>query len=145
MKITLGTFSLADGGDASPGDLRINGKHSVQAAEFLRVANITPFARGNKVNTITFWCEREHASYADAQSFLITHNATMPDSGTLIIQTEPFEGSVTQFTAFAAAVESDEGAQIAGIVTRHQYSVVCGQLTGGAIGLTPGTVSGVPL
>jgi hypothetical protein len=141
MKITLGTFSLADGGDASPGDLRIDGRHSVQTAEFLRASNVTPVARGNKVNTITFWCEREHASYADAQSFLITHNATMPDSGTLTIQTEPFEGGVIQFTAVAAAVESDHGAQIAGIVTRHQYTIICGQLTGGSIGLTPGTVS----
>jgi hypothetical protein len=145
MTITIGTFSLADGGDASPGDLRINGKHSVQTAEFLRAANVTPLARGNKVNTISFWCEREHTSYADAQSVLITHNATMPNSGALTIQTEPFEGGIIQFTAQAAAVESDEGTQIAGIVTRHQYTIICGQLTGGSLGLAVGTVSAVPL
>jgi hypothetical protein len=69
----------------------------------------------------------------------------MPDSGTLTIQTEPFEGSIIQYTALAAAVESDEGNQIAGIVTRHQYTIVCGALTGGSIGLASGTVSAVPL
>jgi hypothetical protein len=132
MTITIGNFSLADGGDASPGDLRINGKHSVQTAEFLRVSNATPFARGNKVNTITFWCVRDHASYADAQSFLISHNATMPDSGTLTITTEPFEGGITQFTVASAAVESDDGVQM-GIATKHTYTVICGALTGGNI------------
>ncbi len=134
MKITLGSFSLADGGDASPVGLRINGRYQVQTSGFLRAAASGIFPRGNQVNTITFACTREHASYAAASAFLITHAATMPTGGTLTVATEAWEGTVTKYTAAASAVEARDGTQ-EGVTTTHQYTILCGAFAGGSLGL----------
>lgn len=134
MKITLGNFSLADGGDASPEDLRVNGSYQVQTGQFLRGSVVSLFPRGNQANTITFACTREHASYAAAQAFLFTHAATLPTSGTVTFTSEDWEGGVTAYTAVAAAISGREGSQ-AGVTTRHQYTILCGALTGGSLGL----------
>ena len=135
MIITLGSFQLAPGGDASPEELRVNGLTKVQVAEYLRAANAIPFARGNAVNTLTFATTREWPDYGSAMAYLITHRATVPSSGVLKVVSEPQETTVISFSAAIAVLESDEGT-IQGIVTRHQYKVVCGPLTGGSLGLT---------
>ena len=136
MKIFLDQFCLAAGGDESPENLRVNGQRQVQTADFLRAADAGVFARGGRVNTLSFGITREHASYGAAESFLFAHAAVLPASGTLVVICEDAGGPQVRYAAHAAAVRTDEGTQ-RGITTTHVYTIVCGTITGGELKLGP--------
>ena len=132
MKIFLDQFSLAAGGDESPENFRVHGQSAVQTAGFLRAASAGVFARGGRVNTLSFAVTREHASYGAAEAFLFSHAATLPASGTLTAVCEDAGGAQVRYVAQAAAIRTDEGTQ-RGITTTHVYTVVCGAITGGEL------------
>ena len=134
MKILLDHFSLAAGGDESPENLRVNGKRQVQTAGFLRAASAGVYARGERVNTISFAITREHGSYGAAESFLFSHAATLPASGTFIALCEDAGGAQVRYVAHASAVTADEGTQ-RGVTTTHVYTLVCGAIVGGELNL----------
>ena len=106
MQILIGNFSLTAGGDGSPENLRVNGQRQVQTAAFLRTASAGVFARGDRVNTVSFATTREHASY----------------------------GAQVSYAAQASAVAADEGTQ-QGVTTTHVYTLVCGAIRGGELNL----------
>ena len=137
MKILLNQFSLAAGGDQSPENLRINGQRQVQTAGFLRAASTGVFARGDRVNTLSFAITREHASYGAAESFLFAHAATLPASGTLTAICEDAGGAQVRYTAQASAIRADRGTQ-RGVTTTHVYTLVCGAITGGDLAIRAG-------
>ena len=132
MKILLDHFSLAAGGDESPENLRVNGRRQVQTAVFLRAASAGIYARGERVNTITFAVTREHASYGAAESFLFSHAATLPAAGALTLLCEDAGGAQVRYVARASAVTADEGTQ-RGVTTTHVYTLVCGAVVGGEL------------
>ena len=134
MKILLGNFSLAAGGAESPEDLRVEGRREVQAVALLRAASAAVLPRGNRLNAISFTITREHASYGEAEGFLFAHAATLPASGTVSFFCEDLGGAQVLYTAEAAAIRSDFGAQ-RGITTTHRYQILCGPITGGSVGL----------
>ena len=111
MQIFIGNFPLAAGGDEAPENLRINGRRQVQTAGFLRAAGAGVFARGDRVNTISFAVTREHASYGAAEGFLFSHAATLPAGGALAVICEDAGGAQVRYTARASAVTADEGTQ----------------------------------
>ncbi len=132
MKILIDNFSLTAGGDGSPENLRLNGQREVQTAAFLRAAGAGVFARGDRVNTISFAVTREHASYGAAEGFLFSHAATLPASGALTAICEDARGAQVCYAAQASAVRADEGTQ-RGITTTHVYTLVCGAIRGGEL------------
>lgn len=137
MQIFIGNFSLAAGDGESPENLSINGKRQVQTAGFLRAADAGIFARGDRVNTISFAVTREHASYGAAEGFLFSHAAALPAGGMLTVICEDASGAQVRYAAQASAVTADAGTQ-RGVTTTHVYTLVCGAICGGELGLRGG-------
>ena len=133
MKIFIDQFCLSNGGEESPKVLSINGQQRVQGVPLLRGSVAVVYARGNRVNTVAFSVTREHPSPGAAEGFLFLHAATLPTSGALTFLCEDAEGAAVRYTAAASAVASDKGTQL-GLVTTHQYTVVCGAIRGGELG-----------
>ena len=135
MKILLDHFSLAAGDDESPENLRVNGKRQVQTAGFLRAASAGVYARGERVNTISFAITREHGSYGAAESFLFSHAATLPASGTFTALCEDAGGAQVRYVRTRLRRHgTDEGTQ-RGVTTTHVYTLVCGAIVGGELNL----------
>ena len=133
MRIFIDQFCLANGGEESPVGLSINGRQAVQSVSLLRgdVADVYP--RGSRVNTVAFAVTRTHASPAVAEGFLFAHAANLPASGSLTFLCEDADGNAVRYTADTSAVTSDTGTQN-GPATTHQYTVVCGVISGGEAG-----------
>ena len=106
----------------------------MQTATFLRAADAGVFARGDRVNTISFAVTREHASYGAAEAFLFSHAATLPAGGVLTAICEDASGAQVSYAAQASAVTADEGTQ-RGTTTTHVYTLVCGAIRGGELNL----------
>ena len=133
MKILIDNFCLAAGGGESPAGLSINGRQPVQISRGLHAANATVLPLGGRTNTIAFSVTREHPSHGAAEGFLFAHAATLPESGTATFLCEDVDGPQVQYTAVAAAITADDGTQN-GANTTHQYTLVCGAITGGELG-----------
>ena len=132
MKIFIDEFCLTNGGEESPTGLSINGQQRVQSVASLRGSVADVYPRGNRVNTVTFAITRTHASPGAAEGFLFFHAATLPASGGLTFLCEDAEGAAVRYTAADAAVAADKGTR-AGLATTHQYTVVCGTISGGEL------------
>ncbi len=133
MRVFIDQFCLSNGDDESPKGLTINGKQQVQSVPLLRAAAAGVYPRGNRINTVTFAVTREHASHGAAEGFLFFHAARLPASGNLTFLCEDVDGGAVCYRAEAAAVSSDKGSQL-GMTTTHQYTVVCGVISGGELG-----------
>ena len=132
MKIFIDNFCLAAGGGESPAGLSINGSQPVQISRPLHAANATILPLGGRVNTIAFAVIREHPSHGAAEGFLFAHAATLPESGNATFLCEDVDGPQVQYVAAAAAVTADDGT-LNGTNTTHQYTLVCGEITGGEL------------
>ena len=132
MKIFIDQFCLSDGGEESPKGLSINGQQAVQSVPPLRGDMAEVYPRGSRVNTLAFAVTREHASDGAAEGFLFLHAATLPASGSLTFLCEDVNGATVRYTAATSAVASDKGTQL-GITSTHQYTIVCGPISGGEL------------
>jgi hypothetical protein len=78
MKIKFGTIWLAyDGFLAS--DLRLNGKLVVQESDFLRAANATFYARGNRSVEVSFRVTQKFDTLRLAEEFMLSHVNDLPN------------------------------------------------------------------
>jgi hypothetical protein len=88
MKITFGSVTISGGGKESPADCSLEGVRVIQLAQRLRAAGITPLYRQNRQNTFSGTVTREHATTAAAETFLLTHENSLPDQDTLTIKSD---------------------------------------------------------
>ena len=132
MKVFIDQFCLSNGADESPKGLSINGQQSVQSVALLRGSTANVLPRGNRVNTVAFAVTRLHASGGAAEGFLFCHAATLPASGDLTFLCEDAMGATVRYLATASAVATDKGTLL-GLSTTHQYTIVCGAISGGEL------------
>ncbi len=132
MKIYIDDFCLAAGGGESPEGLSINGSQPVQISRVLHAATASVLPLGGRVNTLAFAVTREHTSPGAAAGFLFAHAATLPESGDATFLCEDVDGPQVQYAAAAVAITADHGTQN-GNQTTHQYTLVCGAITGGEL------------
>lgn len=89
MRVTYGSTELADGVDTHVANLRVSGAQEVQVAVLIRADFGTPYARGNRVNTLSFDVAMESASQAAAMELQLTYGDDLPKSGELSFETSP--------------------------------------------------------
>ncbi|PTY03092.1 hypothetical protein DB346_07515 [Verrucomicrobia bacterium LW23] len=130
MKITIGTYTLADDLDAQlltgPGGLQISGADQVQHAALLRATSMASFNRGNRQTALSFTVVRRHASLRDAEHFLLTHERDLPRSGLVTLTARSPGGAEVSVYLPAASVTPQS--RYAGLTTRHSYTIQGGAL-----------------
>lgn len=136
MEIWFDTFQLAGDGDANgtgirkpsgPSDVAINGSNLIQKDEFIRGEFPTFRDRGNETNALRFTVTRQHADYAAAAAFCITHKSDLPGVGNLKFIFRHFSGAVDQRLAKGAALLNVVSTQ-RGVSTNHTYQFEYGEL-----------------
>src|SRR5581483_10161533 len=101
MKITFGTFVLADSPDPVPmTNLKINGDRVIQEEALVGAVAKVFFDRGNRKTTVTFDTTRLFNSQLDAETFLLMHETQFPGQGLVSL----FSGAIGQknYTAYLA-------------------------------------------
>jgi hypothetical protein len=102
-----GTSDLRSWTDAH--DVRLNGRQIVQDAQFLRALAAQPLARGNQVNQLRFTVTRQHASVAEASSYVLTAFGSLPMSGLATIVCGAYGETPVTCTFSAVLEEMPEG------------------------------------
>lgn len=126
MKITLGTFVLADSPDPIPmTNLRINGARAVQEAKFFRAVAEAFYDRGNRKTEISFDVTRKFDDQLSAESFMIYHETQLPGSGLLTLVTQN-PGNATQSGYGLNAVLQSVSSSQTGCTTKHSYRISFG-------------------
>jgi hypothetical protein len=128
MKISFGSFSLADGLEfrESPYDFKIQGQRQVQIAESIRGTEIKTFDRGNLQTQVTFKVKKKHDSSESAQAYALSHAAVLAQQiGPLTIIGEPSGTFYTLSDSSITRVESSSTHNI----SFHSYHVVGGKFT----------------
>lgn len=128
MKIKIENFWLAEAGQLSPDSLRVNGRRSIQIAALLRAEASKTFNRKNTVTTISFSITREHASFREAESYMIEHEAGIPASGIVEFICHDENGGESSFYLDTGFLETSEAYSI-GVSTIHSYTIVGGRIT----------------
>jgi hypothetical protein len=126
MTITLSTVSLSAGGLESPSNLSITESRNVQRTNPVRARAVKFIGRKNRSLSISFTVSRVHADLLEAQKFVLDHCGTVPDSGTLIIETEP-DGNVAKRKMYDACVDNISIKHV-GVSTETQYSLSGGEI-----------------
>ena len=83
MQITINNVTLADGSIQSPANFQVEEQRSIQRSDGLRSRFTRFFDRQNISHRITFEVPWLLESLADAEEFILTHSATVPNSGLL--------------------------------------------------------------
>lgn len=128
MIIKIGNLTLAGEGEEGSRGLRIDGRQLVQQGQFLRATNGRPFARGNRVRTVSFSVHREFDNYRDAETFLLEHAASALTNGTLVMIARADTGAQTRRYLSNAVVEVANGDQI-GVSIDFDYVIRGSQMT----------------
>ena len=132
MKISLGTFVLADSPDPIPmSNLKINGDRVIQEEALVGAVAKVFFDRGNRKTTVTFETTRLFASQLAAETFLLTHETQFPGQG-LVTFFSGVLGQQTYTSYLVNAVVNSVGSSLTGCTTRHSYHI-----SGGAMTLNP--------
>lgn len=84
MKADYGEVNLAAGGVEGVSGLRINGRQVNQEAQLLRTQAPVLFARGNRSLVIEFSVSRIFDTLADAETFIHSHFAALPQQEDLV-------------------------------------------------------------
>jgi len=121
MRILLEKFVLCDHGDHH--QLAINGQRAVDVQTFLRGAYARPVSRDNLLNTITLSCQREHASYAAAEVFMMNHIENCPAEGVLTMEALKDNGGVIKLYILNAVIQSPNITP-KGVRTLHDYTII---------------------
>lgn len=125
MTITYGSTVLISGGSSGVLALRINGQELVDIAHFFRAAAITAFARANKSTNFEFEAWWNFNTRGLAEAFVISHWASLANSGTLTIVCGDGEVSPVTYT-MAAVLESVSLSEWKGISVKMRYAFVGG-------------------
>jgi hypothetical protein len=113
----------------------LNGRQVVQEAQFLRAVAGELLARGNLVNELRFTVTRQHASVAEAASFLLGAFSSLPTEGlATVVCGAPGETAVT--CTLAAVLAEMPSSTFRG--TRTDTVFV---LRGGAVSVLTSTVT----
>jgi len=110
MRISLNNVWLTNDGSADlhswtdAYDVQLNGRQIVQDAQFLRALAAQPLARGNQVNQLRFKVTRQHASVAEASTFVLTAFSSLPVNGVATIVCGAF-GESPMTCVFNAVLE----------------------------------------
>ena len=124
------SFDLIAGLSGSEFDeeFKINGQKLVQVCEFLRGENAKPAGRGNRKTTISWTATKEHSSLHDAEAFLLEHETTIPEEGTLVCIAEG--SGQSSYELSNAELQSHDGSRI-GVTTIHKYIFIGGKFSRG--------------
>jgi hypothetical protein len=114
-----------------PENLTINGRRTVQVAEFIRSATAKPYNRGNRRTTVSFQLTVQNTDGMDAGGLLwktsedlLTAAAALPTSGTVVFLCE---GSGRKaYRLLDAVIESDDAQQI-GLTIVTRYTIIGGR------------------
>lgn len=113
LRVTL--CDLLAAGDSTPrgplDDFRVRNQRAVQTRNYFRAGSASPIYRGNRLCTISFSAFRRLAGVREAEEFVLTHEATLPRTGTLIC-TAQAGGGVTRLTMTDAELTACECHQI---------------------------------
>ena len=90
-----GTQLCTAKGTSSPQDFSVEGQCGEQVAKFLRGAGVQVLNRGNEQTAVSFKLFRSHGSIQIAQTFALTHRATMPKYGVLKMVSDDGSGKQT--------------------------------------------------
>lgn len=87
MEIRLNNITLADDVNSIVSKILVNGTYLVQKADFFRAAQADFFARGNKGIRLEVHITHAQDTAAAGESFTLTHQSTLPESGDLTLTT----------------------------------------------------------
>ena len=107
---------------SSAADIRLDGQIATQENQFIRAANGETLDRGNLTTTITFGTSRLFASANLAELYSADYDATLPRTGTLILEFVPPTGSVTR-RYLRNAVVLPPARQVIGCTVLLRYTV----------------------
>lgn len=116
---------------SSASGFRVSGQISVQNDAFIRAAEAGVLDRGNLQTTVEFGTVRKFATAHTAELWMLDYDATMPRTGTLIIETIQANGGVSR-RYMRGAVVMPPKREANGVSISLNYTVV-----GGAIKSTP--------
>ena len=137
MRITLAipgtTIVLSDFGTTSVSGLDLDQERQVQVSESVRAYAVQALPRQNRATTLGFSVTRQHANAAAAASWLVGHEATIPDTGLLTMIGLGASGQRVERYLANAVLTSIRG-KIIGVSTIQDY-----RFTGGSFSPTKPT------
>jgi hypothetical protein len=109
-----------------PAGLRLNGKRVLQVSEKYRKVDVAVFDRKNLRNTFTFQVKRRpFASLALAESFILLHEATLPNAGLITF----YVGEGSEFY-MRGGIDSVDLVEQMGVSTVWSYTLIGGRIFG---------------
>lgn len=125
MKIWLGTVQIASGDREGPSGFTLDQDRLVQAVDYIGEDYGANLARRQRRHTIQFTVSRLHATEEEAEAFVLEHADTVPDSGTLTIETT--NGRVSRWIADVACARVS-CVEWVGLHTRWAYTLIGGRV-----------------
>ena len=112
---------LCRGGTEQPIGLSIDAARTVQVVKPIEAAGVSALGRALKQTTVSFSVLREHASYSAAELYVVNHESSLPDNGTLSIRPESAGEAVYE----EAALQQCRVTYL-GVTTTATYSFTAG-------------------
>lgn len=132
MRITLtipgSTVILADFGLTSVSGLELDQERQVQVSESVRAYAVIALPRQNRMTALSFSVTRQHAHAAAAASWLVGHEATIPDTGLLTVVGLGAAGQRVERYLANAVLQGMRG-RIIGVSTIQEYKFTGGTFT----------------
>ncbi|HEX4083985.1 MAG TPA: hypothetical protein VHY22_03665 [Chthoniobacteraceae bacterium] len=131
MLVSIGTFNLCDGtreGGVGTTRLRFRVNRKIQVQELFRADQVETFDRGNRQTIAKFEITRTFPTQEEADVYVLEHEETIPSSGLVAFTAiQPNGQKVLRYLA-GGKVESHELMEQIGVTTRHQYTIVGGEI-----------------
>jgi hypothetical protein len=134
MLISIGTYALCDGtrgGGVGTTRLRFRVDRAIQVQALFRAGQVSTFDRGNRKTTATFEITRTFRSQDEADVFVLEHEETVPSAGLVTFTAFRSNGQKVVRYLAGGKVERHELVEQIGVTTRHQYSIVGGEVQQG--------------
>ena len=125
MKVRIGSFLIAAGDRESPSGFTIDQERQVQGVDYIGAPYGAILARGQRRHTIQFNVARLHDSEEIAEAFVLEHADTVPNTGTLTLETS--NGRRVRWIAEAVCARVSCIEHI-GVHTRWAYTFVGGEV-----------------
>lgn len=122
MKVRIGSTWLAPGGFAATQGIRVNGQQITQEVEFFRAVARQFYARKNRASVVSFSVTRTHSSLREAEAFILTHYASLPDSGDVYFYCGT-DSDQQIVTLPGAVLDAAEDGAILGTSSRFTYNI----------------------
>jgi hypothetical protein len=119
-------FYLAEGGRSGPMGFRKGNQTIEDIATGIRWPEIEIHDRENEQNVYSFTVEREHATPAASEEYLLRHELKLPRKASVSFQSEDGGSSTTWLNnAFIRNTE----ASYSGCTTIHTYQIIGGRMS----------------